>query len=148
LHAGGQLAARIGPGGGHAGGDPAARGGGAPRGRPASGGGVTAPSAAATSGAARSPARRRSGGGVGQTRLPLGAAYAGMLVLLYLPIVLLAVFSLNNGTTLTFPLKGFTLDWYQAMVGDQALLGAARNSLVVATAAATAATALGFAVSQ
>jgi len=71
-----------------------------------------------------------------------------MLVLLYLPIVLLAVFSLNNGTTLTFPLKGFTLTWYQAMVGDQALLGAARNSLVVATAAATAATALGFAVSQ
>jgi spermidine/putrescine transport system permease protein len=85
---------------------------------------------------------------VGQTQLPLGAAYALMLVLLYLPIILLAVFSLNNGTTLTFPLKGFTLAWYQAMVGDQALLGAARNSLVVATAAATAATALGFAVSQ
>jgi spermidine/putrescine transport system permease protein len=71
-----------------------------------------------------------------------------MLVLLYLPIVLLAVFSLNNGTSLTFPLKGFTLDWYRAMLGDSALLGAARNSLVVATAAATAATALGFAVSQ
>jgi spermidine/putrescine transport system permease protein len=71
-----------------------------------------------------------------------------MLVLLYLPIVLLAVFSLNNGTSLTFPLKGFTLDWYRAMLGDSALLGAARNSLVVATAAATAATALGFSVSQ
>ncbi|TMB57067.1 MAG: ABC transporter permease [Chloroflexi bacterium] len=109
---------------------------------------MTASAAAATSGVARSPARRGGGGGVGQTRLPLGAAYAVMLVLLYLPIVLLAVFSLNNGTTLTFPLKGFTLTWYQAMVGDQALLGAARNSLVVATAAATAATALGFAVSQ
>lgn len=94
-----------------------------------------------------SRAIRRSAVGVGRTRLPLGSAYAVMLALLYLPIVLLAVFSVTANTTLTFPLKGFTLDWYRAVLDDPALLGAARNSLVVATAAATAATALGFAVS-
>lgn len=90
---------------------------------------------------------RRSAIGVGSTRLPLGTAYAVMLALLYLPIILLAVFSMSANTTLTFPLKGFTLDWYGEVFSDPALIGAARNSLVVATAAATAATALGFGVS-
>lgn len=90
---------------------------------------------------------RGSAVGVGRTRLPLGSAYAVMLAFLYLPIVLLAVFSVSANTTLTFPIKGFTLDWYRAVFDDPALIGAARNSLVVATAAATAATALGFAVS-
>jgi spermidine/putrescine transport system permease protein len=77
---------------------------------------------------------RRTVVGVGNTRLPFGSAYAVMLTLLYLPIVLLAVFSLSN--------------WYREVFDDSALLGAARNSLVVATVAGTAATALGFAVSQ
>ena len=90
---------------------------------------------------------RRSAIGVGHTRLPLGAVYALMLAFLYLPIILLAIFSINANTTLTFPLHGFTLNWYQEVFGDPALLGAARNSLLVATAAASAATALGFAVS-
>jgi spermidine/putrescine transport system permease protein len=90
---------------------------------------------------------RRSAIGVGRTRLPLGKVYALMLGLLYLPIILLAVFSINANTSLTFPLKGLTLEWYGEVFGDSALLGAARNSLLVATAAATAATALGFSVS-
>lgn len=89
----------------------------------------------------------RSAIGVGRTRLPLGTAYGVMLAFLYLPIILLAVFSVSANTTLTFPLKGFTLAWYGEVVSDPALIGAARNSLVVATAAATVATALGFAVS-
>lgn len=85
--------------------------------------------------------------GVGRTRLPLGSVYGAMLVLLYLPIVLLFAFSVSSNTTLSFPLKGFTLDWYRDVLGNSSLLAAARNSLVVATGAATAATALGFAVS-
>ena len=91
--------------------------------------------------------RRRSALGVGHTRLPLGPVYAVMLALLYLPIILLAVFSINANTTLTFPLHGLTLDWYGEVFGDPALLGAAKNSLLVATGAASAATALGFGVS-
>ena len=93
------------------------------------------------------PGRQSRGAiGVGHTRLPLGPAYAVMLALLYLPIVLLGVFSFSANTTLTFPLRGFTLSWYSAVFSDPALLGAARNSLVVGVAAATTATALGLAV--
>ena len=72
--------------------------------------------------------------GVGRTRVPLGPVYVAMLVVLYLPIAILFVFSFNAGTTLSFPLAGFTLDWYGSVLGDSALLGAARNSLVVAVA--------------
>ena len=85
--------------------------------------------------------------GVGKTRVPLGPTYALMLAFLYLPIALLVVFSFSANTSLSFPLKGLTLDWYGKVLDDPALLAAARNSLVVATVAATAATALGFAVS-
>jgi spermidine/putrescine transport system permease protein len=94
------------------------------------------------------PARTgRSAVGVGRTRLPFGPVYAVMVGFLYLPILLLAIFSINANTTLTFPLRGFTLDWYGEVLGDPALLGAARNSLMVGVAAATAATALGLAIS-
>jgi spermidine/putrescine transport system permease protein len=81
--------------------------------------------------------------GVGGTRVPLGAFYAVMLVLLYLPIAVLFVFSFNAGTTLSFPLEGLTFEWYASVLGDSALLDAARNSLVVAIGSATMATALG-----
>ena len=81
--------------------------------------------------------------GIGRTRVPLGPFYAGMLVLLYLPIVVLFVFSFNAGTTLSFPLSGFTFDWYGAVLDNDALLAAARNSLVVGIGAATMATLIG-----
>jgi spermidine/putrescine transport system permease protein len=86
--------------------------------------------------------------GVGHTRVPLGPVYFLLLLFLYLPIVLLAVFSFSANTSLSFPLKGFSLEWYGKAFGDAALLTAARNSLVVATVAGTIATALGFAVSM
>ena len=84
--------------------------------------------------------------GVGHTRLPLGSIFVVMLVLLYLPIALLALFSFNANTTLTFPLKELTTDWYAEVLGDPALLNAARNSLLVGVAAASVATTLGGAV--
>ncbi|HEY6607666.1 MAG TPA: ABC transporter permease [Candidatus Limnocylindria bacterium] len=90
---------------------------------------------------------RRSAVGVGRTRVPLGTAYAVMLVLLYFPVALLFLFSFNANTVLAFPLRGLTLDWYADALGDGALLGAARNSVIVAAASATVATAIGFAVS-
>jgi spermidine/putrescine transport system permease protein len=76
--------------------------------------------------------------------VPLRAFYAAILVLLYLPIGLLFLFSFNQGTNLSFPLEGFTLDWYRAVFDDAALLEAARNSLIVAVGSATAATTIGF----
>lgn len=86
---------------------------------------------------------RRAPIGVGRTPIPLRALYLGILALLYLPILILFVFSFNAGTTLSFPLSGFTLDWYAAVVGNAPLLNAARNSLVVAVGSASAATLIG-----
>lgn len=86
---------------------------------------------------------RRTAVGIGNTRVPLRLVYGLMLALLYLPIAILLVFSFNAGSTLRFPLEGLTLDWYAAMLADDALLEAAKNSLVVATGSATVATVLG-----
>jgi spermidine/putrescine transport system permease protein len=81
--------------------------------------------------------------GVGRTPVPLRAFYAGMLLLLYLPIGVLFVFSFNAGTTLSFPIEGLTFDWYGSVLGNGPMLAAARNSLVVGAASATIATTLG-----
>jgi spermidine/putrescine transport system permease protein len=81
--------------------------------------------------------------GIGRTRVPLRGFYVGMLLLLYLPIGLLFVFSFNDATTLSFPLAGFTTDWYASVLGNEPMLAAARNSLVVGLGSATIATATG-----
>src|SRR5688500_15192168 len=88
----------------------------------------------------------RSAIGVGRTRVPLRAFYAAILVLLYLPIAILFVFSFNAGTTLSFPLEGLTLEWYGSVFDNAAMLEAARNSFVVGVGSATLATVLGCAV--
>jgi spermidine/putrescine transport system permease protein len=64
---------------------------------------------------------------------------AGVVVLiltfLYLPVVVLIVFSFNDNMVTTLPLKGFTLGWYRAMLANEDMLAAIGNSLYVATAA-------------
>jgi spermidine/putrescine transport system permease protein len=81
--------------------------------------------------------------GIGRTRVPLRGFYVAMLVLLYLPIGLLFVFSFNAGTSLSFPLSGFTTEWYGSVIGNGPMLAAARNSLIVGIASATLATTIG-----
>jgi spermidine/putrescine transport system permease protein len=66
-----------------------------------------------------------------------------LIVLLYVPIAILFVFSLNDGTTLSFPLKGLTLDWYGKILTTSGLLDSVQHSLIVATVSSTAATILG-----
>ena len=39
--------------------------------------------------------------------------FVGLIVLLYLPLAILFLFSLNEGTSLSFPLQGLTLRWYE-----------------------------------
>jgi spermidine/putrescine transport system permease protein len=73
----------------------------------------------------------------------LSAIYWLMIVLLYIPIAILFVFSLNAGTTLSFPLKGFTLDWYGKILTTSGLLESVQHSVVVALLSSTAATVLG-----
>jgi spermidine/putrescine transport system permease protein len=80
-----------------------------------------------------------------RTRRPilLGSYYFALLALLYLPIAILFLFSLNANTSLSFPLRGFTLGWYRELFDATAVLGAARSSLFVAMGSSTAATVLG-----
>jgi spermidine/putrescine transport system permease protein len=84
-----------------------------------------------------SAARRRRPG-----RL-LPGYFVVLLALLYLPIGILMIFSFNSGTSVSFPIRGLTLDWYREVVERGELLGAARNSAVVALTSSTIATALG-----
>jgi spermidine/putrescine transport system permease protein len=75
------------------------------------------------------------------------AYFIGLIALLYIPIAILLLFSLNSNTGLSFPLQGFTLSWYQKLFNTPEVLAAARNSLVVAAASSVAATVLGTMVS-
>jgi len=72
--------------------------------------------------------------------------YAAMIILLYLPLAVLFLFSFNDGTSLSFPLQGLTLRWYERLFDSPEILRAARNSLVVAVVSSTGAAVLGTAV--
>jgi spermidine/putrescine transport system permease protein len=75
--------------------------------------------------------------------LPLKSYYFGLIALLYLPIAILFLFSINANTFLSFPLQGLTLEWYQQLLASEALLRSARSSLIVALGSSIAATVLG-----
>lgn len=66
-----------------------------------------------------------------------------MCVLLYLPILLLVIFSFNDSTRLVFPLKGFTLQWYGKLYENRELLKALGNSLMIGFGSSLIATILG-----
>ena len=74
---------------------------------------------------------------------PLKSYYFGLIALLYLPIAILFLFSINANTFLSFPLQGLTLEWYQQLLASEALLRSARSSLIVATGSSLASTVLG-----
>ncbi|MBM3613412.1 MAG: ABC transporter permease subunit [Alphaproteobacteria bacterium] len=70
--------------------------------------------------------------------MALGLGYA----FLYLPIVVLVVFSFNHSPLLT-QWSGFSLRWYVALLDNQRLLAAAGLSLAIAAVSASVATLLG-----
>ncbi|MFV0282478.1 MAG: ABC transporter permease subunit [Castellaniella sp.] len=61
---------------------------------------------------------------------------------LYMPIACLMVFSFNDSSLMN-SWSGFSLRWYAELFQDQALLSAAKLSLLIATLTATAAVAIG-----
>src|SRR5260221_9690351 len=73
----------------------------------------------------------------------LRSYYVVLLVLLYIPLAVLFLFSINDGTALTFPMRVLTTHWYQDMFGNSALLTAVGNSATVAIISSTLASALG-----
>ena len=88
--------------------------------------------AAAPSLAPEPARRRRKPDGVGLT---LKLFTALVLVGLYLPVVVLVIFSFNDNIVTTLPLRNFTLDWYRKAFSNEDMLRAAANSLYVAVAA-------------
>ncbi|NUM45179.1 MAG: ABC transporter permease [Anaerolineales bacterium] len=73
-----------------------------------------------------------------------GALYYWLFaIFLYLPIVLLIIFSFNDSTSLRFPLSGFTLKWYKDLGNAAELLASAENSIIVGLLSSLAATILG-----
>lgn len=73
----------------------------------------------------------------------LGTYYFGLILLLYLPIALLFLFSVNSSASLSFPIHQLTFDWYRKLFAADAVLRSARNSLIVALGSSLAATMLG-----
>jgi len=58
---------------------------------------------------------------------------ACVLAFLYLPILVLIVFSFNDSVTMALPLSGFTWRWYIALANNAVMLEAIRNSFYVAS---------------
>ena len=70
------------------------------------------------------------------------------LVLIYgfifLPVVVLVLFSFQDGRLPVPPLKGLTLKWYAEILADKGLMSAFGNSLIVALLSSAIAVTLGF----
>lgn len=60
---------------------------------------------------------------------------------LYAPIVILIIFSFNSSRYAIW--EGFTLDWYKLLLRDKLILGALKNSVIVAITATIVATIIG-----
>jgi spermidine/putrescine transport system permease protein len=69
--------------------------------------------------------------------------YALLVLFLYAPIAILMIFSFNDSRLVTFPLAGFTTEWYEQLIQNDELLEALEVSLVVAAISSVLAVALG-----
>lgn len=79
-----------------------------------------------------------------QFRFDLLLLYAVVyMIFIYAPVLLLPLFSFNDNIYVTFPLKGFTFNWYMEMANNKALLSALRASVEVGAAVSVISTAIG-----
>lgn len=76
-------------------------------------------------------------------RLGLGVMFVGLVVFLYVPILVLMVFSFNDSLLVAFPLSGFTLRWYGLLIHNQQLIAALQVSLLVAAVSSAITVGLG-----
>lgn len=74
---------------------------------------------------------------------PLHLYALGYIAFLYIPILFIPLFSFNDNIYVAFPLKGFTTQWYEAMVTDKPMWIALWNTLKVVTVSASVATIFG-----
>jgi spermidine/putrescine transport system permease protein len=66
-----------------------------------------------------------------------------VLAFLFLPVLLIILFSFHSTPSLSFPFEGFSLRWYQEVIYRSDLLPALKNSLVVASLTAISSAFLG-----
>jgi len=72
-----------------------------------------------------------------------GAFVISVLLFLFLPIVLIVLFSFNSSPTLSFPISGFTFGWYREVLNDPLFMTALKSSLELAVVTAIVAGLLG-----
>jgi spermidine/putrescine transport system permease protein len=71
--------------------------------------------------------------------------YLGLIYgFIFLPVVVLVLFSFQDGRLPVPPLKGLTIKWYAEILGNRDLIAAFGNSLMVALASSATAVLLGF----
>ena len=75
----------------------------------------------------------------------LSLVYAALLFgFIFLPVVVLVLFSFQDGRLPVPPFNGFSLQWYEAVFRDSRLMAALGNSFMVATLSSLLACLLGF----
>ena len=75
----------------------------------------------------------------------LGAVFAAVIVVVYLPIAVMFLFSFNSGRYQVMPFRELTLQWYQRLLLDTQYISGLANSLLIASAVSLTATAVAFA---
>jgi ABC-type spermidine/putrescine transport system permease subunit II len=89
----------------------------------------------------RPPRRRRRI----QPGFVVGLAFLfAVFAFLYAPLITTALFSFNSSQVQTWPMEGFTLQWYQDLMSDQAMITAVLYSLRVALVAVIVSAVAGF----
>lgn len=73
----------------------------------------------------------------------LGLYAMAFILFLYLPVLLIPLFSFNSSPIVSFPIESLTLQWYRNLLGESVLHNALENSLKVGVAAAVASTLMG-----
>jgi spermidine/putrescine transport system permease protein len=76
-------------------------------------------------------------------RTALWVYFVGFVVFLFAPLIVLVVFSVNDSTTPTLPLSGFTTRWFRLAFGNGELTGALLHSAEIGVIASLGATLLG-----
>jgi spermidine/putrescine transport system permease protein len=80
-------------------------------------------------------------------KLALRVFFCLLVVFLYAPIAILLIFSFNDSAIPTFPLSGFTLQWYRQFIHNADLRAALETSAMIALVSSVGAVLLGIVAS-
>lgn len=81
--------------------------------------------------------------GAPRTLRPLTVYAVGYLAFVYVPVLFLPLFSFNDSVFISFPLSGFTFQWYITAFEEEGLMQSLWNSVKVAVPVAILSTILG-----